>query len=145
MPLGIPAGQLTLHVFSKTRRLPIATTNNIGVVLNNPFGLFFAKYAWIGCISPAAQGVPNTSQRGTKLEVAYKWADGLHNPYHLGVPNAPKRGTNSEVAHKWADWLHSPCHLRGSPTLHSRGQTHRAHKWADGLHNPYRLTESSML
>ena len=29
------------------------------------------------------------------------------------VPNASKRGTKSEVAHKWANWLHKPCRLGG--------------------------------
>ena len=42
-----------------------------------------------------------------------------------GVPNASKRGTKSEVAHKWADWLHNPCRLGGSPTLQSGGQNQK--------------------
>ena len=30
-----------------------------------------------------------------------------------GFPDASKRGTKSEVAHKWAGWLHKPLCLRG--------------------------------
>ena len=37
-----------------------------------------------GYITPAVWGVPNTSKRGTKSEVAHKWADWLHNPRRLG-------------------------------------------------------------
>ena len=31
----------------------------------------------------------------------------------LGLPNASERGTKSEVAHKWAGWLHNACRLGG--------------------------------
>ena len=59
------------------------------------------------CGSPTLQsGVSNqkwpTSGRG-----------GYITPTICRVPNASKRGTKSEVAHKWADWLHHPCRLRG--------------------------------
>ena len=29
------------------------------------------------------------------------------------VPTASERGTKSEVAYKWARWLHKSCHLGG--------------------------------
>ena len=29
-----------------------------------------------------------------------------------GVPDASERGTKSEVAHKWAQWLYNPCRFR---------------------------------
>ena len=37
-------------------------------------------------MTPAAWGVPSASERGTKSEVAHKWARWLHNPYRLGDP-----------------------------------------------------------
>ena len=94
-----------------------------------------------GYITPAVWGVPTTSKRGTKSEVAQKWVNWIHNPCHLGrpqrfkagdkiisgpqlgkvaitpalwgVPNASAQGTESRVAHKWAQWLHNPCRLGG--------------------------------
>ena len=38
-----------------------------------------------------------------KSEVDHMWVGELHNPCCLGVPRALERGTKSEVAHKWAD------------------------------------------
>ena len=35
-------------------------------------------------INPAVLGVPNASERGTKLDVARKWADSLYHPCRLG-------------------------------------------------------------
>ena len=98
-----------------------------------------------GYITPAASGMPNASKRegGGELEVAHKWARGLHHPCRLGdplrftagggnqkwpingqggyitlaasgIPSASERGAKSEVAHKWARWLHHPCRL-GDP------------------------------
>ena len=37
----------------------------------------------MGYITLAVRGVPNTSQRGGKLVVAYMWADSLHHHCHL--------------------------------------------------------------
>ena len=43
-----------------------------------------------GYITPAASGIPIASERGggggAKLEVAHKWARGLHHPCRLGDP-----------------------------------------------------------
>ena len=38
----------------------------------------------IGYIIVAVRGVPNALEQGTKLEVAHKWVDWLHNPCCLG-------------------------------------------------------------
>ena len=46
-------------------------------------------------------------------------------PRHLGFPNSLERGTKSEVAHKWADWLHNPCEL-GGPKHFSEGNKIRS-------------------
>ena len=40
-----------------------------------------------GYITPAAWGVPTTSERGAESEVAHKWARWLHNPCRLGGPH----------------------------------------------------------
>ena len=37
-------------------------------------------------MTPAALGIPSASQRGTKIEVAHKWARWLGNPFRLGDP-----------------------------------------------------------
>ena len=47
MPRGILAGQLTLHVLGKRKRLSISTTITGGVVLIYPLGLFL-PYLWEG-------------------------------------------------------------------------------------------------
>ena len=39
-----------------------------------------------GYITPAVLGVPNSSERGGKFEVAHWWAEWLHNPCRLGDP-----------------------------------------------------------
>ena len=97
------------------------------------------------CITPATCRVPNASERGTKSEVAHKWARWLHNPCLLGcpqrfkagekissgpqvgrVPNTSEQGAKSEVAHKCASWLHNPCLLGGpQPGPHSFRAGHK--------------------
>ena len=39
-----------------------------------------------GNITPAVSGSPSASERGTKSQVAHKWARWLHNPCRLGEP-----------------------------------------------------------
>ena len=41
-------------------------------------------------------------------------------PAAWGVPSASERGTKSEVAHKWARWLHNHCRL-GDPLRFTAG------------------------
>ena len=82
-----------------------------------------------GYLSPAVSGSPSASERGTKSEVAHKWARWLLNRCRLGEPHriragdyirsgyltppvsgspsASERGAESEVAQKWARWLHN--------------------------------------
>ena len=97
--------------------------------------------------------VPNTSELGTKSEVAHMWTIWLDNSCCLGGPQCFKRGTNqkwptcgrinyitlaiwavpnaaewrtkSEVAHKWAYRLHHSCRLGGSPVLQSGGKNQK--------------------
>ena len=42
-----------------------------------------------------------------------------------GVPSASRRGTKSEVAHKWARWLDNPCRL-GDPHRFNPGDKIRS-------------------
>ena len=62
---------------------------------------------------PCCLGAPNASGRGTKSEVAHKWADWVYHPCPLG-PKRFKGETKSEVAHEWAWWLYHLCPL-GAP------------------------------
>ena len=39
----------------------------------------------------------------------------------LGVPNSSERGGKFEVAHRWAEWLHNPLRL-GGPQLFRAGR-----------------------
>jgi hypothetical protein len=50
-------------------------------------------------MTPAAWGLPNTSERGIKSEVA---PGGYITPAVRGLRNASEVGTKSEVPHKWA-------------------------------------------
>ena len=44
-----------------------------------------------GYIAPAIWGVPTASERGTKSEVAHKWAWWLHHPCRRTFPNSKKK------------------------------------------------------
>ena len=65
-----------------------------------------------GYISPAALGYP-TLWSGGKSYVAHKWASWPRTPAALGVPNASQRGTKSAVAQKWDESLNIPCCMGG--------------------------------
>ena len=75
-----------------------------------------------GYITPAAYGVPNDSERGTKSEGAHNWAGWLHNHYRPGGPLCFKAGEKSEVAHMWGGWLHNPCCLWGPHRFSAGGK-----------------------
>ena len=78
-----------------------------------------------GYITSAASGIPSASERGTKSEVAHKWARWLHHPCRLGDPHRFRADAKSELAHKWARWLHHPCHL-GDPLRFRAGRKIRS-------------------
>ena len=71
-------------------------------------------YGQSGYVTPAVSGIPTTSERGGKSEVAHLWAKWLRHPCCLGDPHRCRAGGKSEVAHKWAKWLRHPCRL-GDP------------------------------
>ena len=43
-------------------------------------------------------------------------------PAAWGVPTTSERGAESQVAHKWARWLHNPCRLGGLNRFKARGR-----------------------
>ena len=47
---------------------------------------------------------------------------GYITPAASGVPTTSERGAESEVAHKWARWLHNPCRLVGPHRLRGGGR-----------------------
>ena len=78
-----------------------------------------------GYIIPAARGVPNASQRGTKSDMAHKWPLWLHNPCCLGGPQSLQSGDENK---KWP--TSGPCGYItpaawGSPTLQSGVQNQK--------------------
>ena len=94
-----------------------------------------------GYITPAASGVPTTSERGDRIRSGPQVGKVATSPLPpRGSPPLQSGRTESEVAHKWARWLHHPCRLGGSRPLQSGGtESEVAHKWARWLHHPCRL------
>ena len=120
-------------------------------------------------MTPAAWGVPTTSERGDRIRGGPQVGMVATSPLPPeGSPPLQSGGTGSEFAHKWARWLHHPCRLGGphrfragsrirggpqvgkvatsplarggSPPLQSGGaESEVAHKWASWLHHPCRL------
>ena len=93
-----------------------------------------------GYITPAASGIPTTSKRGAKSEVAHKWARWLHHPCCLGDPHRFKVGGKIRSGPYMGKVATSPLPTRGSPPLQSGGRNQKsAHTWARWLHHPCRL------
>ena len=112
-----------------------------------------------GYITVAAWGVPNASQRGTKSQVAHKWAQWLHNPYTLRDPrhfkagekirSGPQRGQsgyitptgghNQKKAHKWAQWLQTPAACAVPNASEQGTKSEVPHKCAQWVNNPFVL------
>ena len=76
----------------------------------------------IGYLTPAVSGIPASSERGAKSEVAHNWANWLPHPCRIGGPTAAERGAKSEVAHKWANWLPHPCRIGDPHRCRARGK-----------------------
>ena len=121
-----------------------------------------------GYITPATSGIPTASKRGSKSEVAHKWARWLHHPCHLGDPHRFKARGKIRSGPQVGKVATSPLPPRGSPPLQSGGQNQKwpihgqggyitpaasgintasnreaksevAHKWARWLHHPCHL------
>ena len=121
-----------------------------------------------GYITPAASGIPAALERGSKSEVAHKWAGWLHNPCRPGDPHRFRAGGKVRIGPQVGKVATSPLPPRRSPPFQSGGQNQKcptngqggyitpaawgiptasergaksevAHKWARWLHNPCRL------
>ena len=67
----------------------------------------------LGCyITPAAWGSPTLHSGGQNQRWPTSGPGDYIAPAAWGVPKASERGTKSEVAHKWARLLHNPCRMR---------------------------------
>ena len=120
-----------------------------------------------GYLTPAVSGIP-ASERGTKSEVAHKWANWLPHPCRIGDPRRCRAGGKIRSGPQVGKLATSPLPYRGSPPLQSGGQNQKsptsgqigyltpaasgipaaseqgaksevAHKWAKWLPHPCRI------
>ena len=78
-----------------------------------------------GYITPAASGIPSTSSRETKSEVAELWARWLHHPCRLGDPLRLRAGGKIRGGPMVGKVATSPLPPRGSPLPQSGGQNQK--------------------
>ena len=116
---------------------------------------------------PAVSGSPTAAERGSKSEVAHKWANWLPHPCRIGDPQCFRAGGKIRSGPLVGKVATSPLPYRGSPPLQSRGQNRKwptcgrngylpaisgspiaaergaksevAHKWANWLPHPCRI------
>ena len=118
-----------------------------------------------GYLTHAVSGIPTTSERGAKSEMAHKWAKWLPHPCRIGDPHRfraggkmrsgpqvgkvatsalPYRGSpplesggaKSEVVHKWAKWLPHPCGIGDPHRFRAGGKIRSGPQW---LPHPCRI------
>ena len=123
-----------------------------------------------GYLTPAISGIPTAAERGTKSEVAHKWAKWLPHPCRIGDPHCFRAGVKIRSGPQVGKVATSPVPYRGSPPLQSGGQNQKwptsgqngyltpavsgiptaaergtksevAHKWAKWLPHPCRLRD----
>ena len=58
-------------------------------------------------------GSPTLQSGGQNQKSPRNGQGGYITPAAWGVPNASERGTKSKLAHKWAGWLHKACRQGG--------------------------------
>ena len=121
-----------------------------------------------GYLTPAVSGIPTASERGSKSEVAHKWAKWLPHPCRIGHPHRFRAGGKIRSGPQVGKVATSPLPYRGSPPLQSGGQNQKwptsgqsgyltpavsgiptasergaksevAHKWAKWLPHPCRI------
>ena len=121
-----------------------------------------------GYLTPAVSGIPTASERGTKSEVAHKWAKWLPHPCRIGDPHRFRAGGKIRSGPQVGKFATSPLPYRGAPPLRSGGQNQKwptsgqsgyltpavsgiptaaergaksevAHKWAKWLPHPCRI------
>ena len=78
-----------------------------------------------GYTTAAASGGAQRFKAGDTMRGGPQVSPWLHKPWRVGVPTASVRGTKAEVAHKWAGWLHNPCRQGGSGTLQRGGHNRK--------------------
>ena len=78
-----------------------------------------------GYVTPAVSWIPSASERGTKSEVAHKWARWLHHLCRLGDPHRFKAGDKIRSGPLVGKVATSPLPPRGSPPLQSGGQNQK--------------------
>ena len=87
-----------------------------------------------GYLTPAVSGIPTASERGTKSEVAHKWAQWLPHPCRIGDPHRFRAGGRIRSGPQVGEMATSPLPYRGSPPLQSGGQNQ---KWPTSGRNGY--------
>ena len=78
-----------------------------------------------GYLTPAVSGIPASSKRGAKSEVAHKWAKGLPHPCRIGDPRQFRAGGKIRGGPQVGKMATSPVPYRGSPPLQSGGQNQK--------------------
>ena len=123
-----------------------------------------------GYVTPPVSGIPSTTKRGAKSQVAHLWARWLRFPCRLGDPLRYRAGGKIRRGQLVGIVATSPLPSRGSPPLQSGGQNQKwptcgqgghvtpavsgipsasergaesevAHLWARWLHNLCRLVD----
>ena len=87
-----------------------------------------------GYLTPAVSGIPTASERGTKSEVAHKWAKWLPHPCRIGDPHRFRAGGKIRSGPQVGKVATSPLPYRGSPPLQSGGQNQ---KWPTSAQSGY--------
>ena len=78
-----------------------------------------------GYLTPAVWGIPTASERGTKSEVAHKWAKWLPHPCRIGDPHRGRAGGKIRGGPQVGKVATSPLPYRGSPPLQRGGQNQK--------------------
>ena len=121
-----------------------------------------------GYLTPTILGIPTASERGSKSEVAHKWAKWPTHPCRIGDPYRFRAGGKIRSGPQVGQVATSPLPYQGSPPLQSGGQNQKwptsgpsgyltpavsgiptasergaksevAHKWAKWLPHPCRI------
>ena len=79
----------------------------------------------IGYLTPAVSGSPTASERGTKSEVAHKWANWLPHPCRIGEPHRLRAGGKIRSGPQVGELATSPQLYRGAPPPQSGWQNQK--------------------
>ena len=87
-----------------------------------------------GVLPPRPAGIPTASERGSKSEVAHKWAKWPPHPCRIGDPHRFRAGGKLRSGPQVGKVGTSPLPYRGSPPLQRGGQNR---KWPTSGQNGY--------